>query len=108
MHDPLYHHSSAYNGKFLSRPLADRLISSGWSIRSVRVMLQVVGMLGPASCLLIAVSPLVGPSPSLASQVRHHAYARVRIHTHTKHTHSHTTRLTYIHTPNKHFDSLAP
>ena len=29
--------------------------------------LQVVGMLGPASCLLLAVSPAVGASPALAS-----------------------------------------
>eukprot|EP00200_Dunaliella_tertiolecta_P010630 CAMPEP_0202374722 /NCGR_PEP_ID=MMETSP1127-20130417/5492_1 /ASSEMBLY_ACC=CAM_ASM_000462 /TAXON_ID=3047 /ORGANISM="Dunaliella tertiolecta, Strain CCMP1320" /LENGTH=767 /DNA_ID=CAMNT_0048971947 /DNA_START=858 /DNA_END=3162 /DNA_ORIENTATION=+ len=49
--------------------LADRLIASGWSIRSVRILLQTVGMIGPAGCLLLAVSPIVGPSPALASQI---------------------------------------
>jgi ACS family sodium-dependent inorganic phosphate cotransporter len=47
--------------------LADRLIQGGWSVRSVRKWLQVVGMLGPATCLLLAVSPLVGPTPEVAS-----------------------------------------
>ncbi|KAF5840808.1 major facilitator superfamily domain-containing protein [Dunaliella salina] len=49
--------------------LADRLIASGWSIRSVRILLQTVGMIGPAGCLLLAVSPLIGPSPAIASQI---------------------------------------
>lgn len=47
--------------------LADRLIASGWSIRSTRVSLQVIGMLGPAACLMAAVSPLVDGSPDAAS-----------------------------------------
>jgi hypothetical protein len=38
-------------------------------VRRVRVMLQVAGMLGPAGCLLLAVSPAVGASPALASQL---------------------------------------
>lgn len=49
--------------------LADYMISSGWSVRQVRVGLQVLGMLGPATCLLLAVSPLVGNSPVLASSL---------------------------------------
>ena len=35
----------------------------------MRVVLQVVGMLGPAGCLLLAVSPAVGASPALASSL---------------------------------------
>lgn len=45
----------------------DKLIASGWSVRQVRIGLQVIGMLGPAACLLLAVSPVVGGSPSVAS-----------------------------------------
>ncbi len=35
----------------------------------MRVALQVVGMIGPATCLLLAVSPLVGTSPAVASSL---------------------------------------
>jgi ACS family sodium-dependent inorganic phosphate cotransporter len=38
-------------------------------VRQVRVWLQVVGMLGPALCLLLAVSPVVGGSPVMASSL---------------------------------------
>lgn len=47
--------------------LADRLLTDGWSVRSVRVGLQLAGMLGPAACLMAAVSPVVGGSPEAAS-----------------------------------------
>lgn len=48
--------------------LADQLITKqGWSVRSVRVGLQLAGMLGPAACLMAAVSPLVGGSATAAS-----------------------------------------
>ncbi|GLI68313.1 hypothetical protein VaNZ11_012674 [Volvox africanus] len=47
--------------------LADYLIRSGWRVGTVRKILQVAGMLGPAACLCLAVSPLVGASASLAS-----------------------------------------
>ncbi|KAI8469007.1 MAG: major facilitator superfamily transporter [Monoraphidium minutum] len=46
-----------------SGALADRLIASGWGVRRTRV----VGMLGPAACLLAAVSPLSGASAAAAS-----------------------------------------
>ena len=45
----------------------DKLLARGWSVRSVRRVLQAVGMLGPAACLLLAVSPLTDGSPSAAS-----------------------------------------
>ena len=45
------------------------MIASGWPVRSVRVLLQTVGLLGPAGCLLLAVSPLVGASASTASNL---------------------------------------
>ncbi|GIL86331.1 hypothetical protein Vretimale_13699 [Volvox reticuliferus] len=47
--------------------LADYLIRTGWRVGTVRKLLQVAGMLGPAACLCLAVSPLVGASASLAS-----------------------------------------
>lgn len=50
-----------------SGALADRLIAQGWPVRSVRVSLQLAGMLGPAACLMAAVSPLVGGSATTAS-----------------------------------------
>lgn len=50
-----------------SAACVDKLIASGWSVRQVRIGLQVIGMLGPAACLLLAVSPVVGGSPSVAS-----------------------------------------
>ena len=40
-----------------SGALADRLIAGGWSVRATRVVLQTVGMIGPAVCLLAAVAP---------------------------------------------------
>lgn len=49
--------------------LADNLITSGWNVKTVRVVFQVLGMLGPAACLLLAVSPLVGASPATASSL---------------------------------------
>jgi ACS family sodium-dependent inorganic phosphate cotransporter len=49
--------------------LADRLIQGGWGVKSVRKWLQVVSMVGPAVCLLLAVSPLVGPTPEVASAI---------------------------------------
>lgn len=49
--------------------LADRLLKAGWNKRRVRTLLQVVGMLGPAACLLLAVSPAVGASASMASKL---------------------------------------
>lgn len=48
---------------------ADRLLQRGFSVRSVRRVLQVVGMLGPAACLLLAVSPAVGASAGFASNL---------------------------------------
>ncbi|GLC40516.1 hypothetical protein PLESTB_000705400 [Pleodorina starrii] len=47
--------------------MADYMIRSGWRVGTVRKLLQIVGMLGPAACLCLAVSPLVGASASLAS-----------------------------------------
>lgn len=49
--------------------LADKLLHCGWQVRTVRTMLQVLGMLGPATCLLLAGSPLVGASASVASSL---------------------------------------
>ncbi len=46
---------------------ADKLLSRGWPVRRVRRVLQAVGMLGPAACMLLAVSPLTDGSPSAAS-----------------------------------------
>lgn len=53
----------------MSGVIADKMIASGWSIKSVRIILQTVGMIGPAVCLMLAVSPAVGASPELASQL---------------------------------------
>lgn len=51
-----------------SGALADKLIHTrGCSVRAVRVGLQLAGMLGPAACLMAAVSPLVGGSAATAS-----------------------------------------
>ncbi|MEW5319083.1 MAG: hypothetical protein WDW38_010254 [Sanguina aurantia] len=49
--------------------LADNLLTRGWAVRKVRVLLQVAGMLGPAACLLLAISPIVGASASTASNI---------------------------------------
>ncbi|KAG2453915.1 hypothetical protein HYH02_002118 [Chlamydomonas schloesseri] len=49
--------------------LADWLLRKGWRVGTVRKALQVVGMLGPAACLCLAVSPLVGASASVASNL---------------------------------------
>ncbi|KAG2491886.1 hypothetical protein HYH03_009838 [Edaphochlamys debaryana] len=48
---------------------ADYLLRNGWKVGTVRKVLQVVGMLGPAACLCLAVSPLVGASAGLASNL---------------------------------------
>ncbi|KXZ55720.1 hypothetical protein GPECTOR_2g1270 [Gonium pectorale] len=48
---------------------ADSLLRNGWRVRTVRRVLQVAGMLGPAACLCLAVSPLVGASAGLASNL---------------------------------------
>lgn len=53
----------------LTGVMADKMLQNGWNVRNVRIMLQVTGMVGPAACLLLAVSPLVGASPSLASNL---------------------------------------
>jgi ACS family sodium-dependent inorganic phosphate cotransporter len=50
-----------------SGPLADGMLARGWPVRRVRVLLQSIGMLGPAACLMAAVSPLVGTSATAAS-----------------------------------------
>ncbi|KIZ02030.1 major facilitator superfamily transporter [Monoraphidium neglectum] len=50
-----------------SGALADKMIASGWDVRRTRVLLQVVGMLGPAACLLLAVSPGLGIGATSAS-----------------------------------------
>ncbi|KAK9828817.1 hypothetical protein WJX72_002260 [[Myrmecia] bisecta] len=47
--------------------IADKLLERGWHVRSVRRTLQLIGMLGPAACLLISVSPITDNSASLAS-----------------------------------------
>ncbi|PNW72266.1 hypothetical protein CHLRE_16g675300v5 [Chlamydomonas reinhardtii] len=49
--------------------LADWMLRNGWQVGTVRKALQVVGMLGPAACLCLAVSPLVGASASVASNL---------------------------------------
>jgi len=46
---------------------ADTLIARGFRVRTVRVGLQVVGMLGPAACLVAATSPLSGGSQEAGS-----------------------------------------
>lgn len=46
---------------------ADKLLARGWGVRRVRRVLQATGMLGPAVCMLCAVSPLTDGSPSAAS-----------------------------------------
>lgn len=48
---------------------SDALLKKGWAVKKVRVLLQVAGMLGPAACLLLAVSPIVGTSASTASSL---------------------------------------
>jgi ACS family sodium-dependent inorganic phosphate cotransporter len=45
------------------------MLASGWGVRNVRILLQVTGMLGPAACLVLAVSPAVGASAELASNL---------------------------------------
>lgn len=47
--------------------LADTLIANGVGVKKVRRQLQVVSMVGPAACLVIAASPLCAGSASAAS-----------------------------------------
>lgn len=47
----------------------DRLLAGGRSVRSVRRVLQVAGMLGPAACLVAAASPLTHSDASVASSL---------------------------------------
>eukprot|EP00191_Tetraselmis_sp_GSL018_P011763 CAMPEP_0177597806 /NCGR_PEP_ID=MMETSP0419_2-20121207/11931_1 /TAXON_ID=582737 /ORGANISM="Tetraselmis sp., Strain GSL018" /LENGTH=527 /DNA_ID=CAMNT_0019090047 /DNA_START=239 /DNA_END=1822 /DNA_ORIENTATION=+ len=51
----------------VSGVVADTLISKGFSIRRVRVALQVAGMLGPAVCLVAATSPATSGSAETGS-----------------------------------------
>mmetsp|Transcript_25907 Transcript_25907/g.66670 ORF Transcript_25907/g.66670 Transcript_25907/m.66670 type:complete len:585 (+) Transcript_25907:161-1915(+) len=48
---------------------ADALITRGASVRTVRVTLQVLGMLGPAACLVAATSPLTGSNAEAGSLI---------------------------------------
>lgn len=45
----------------------DTLIARGVAVKQVRRQLQVVSMLGPAACLVVAASPLCAASPVAAS-----------------------------------------
>lgn len=47
--------------------LADRLLQRGWPVKRVRRVLQTVGMLGPAACMLVAASPLTDGDAAAAS-----------------------------------------
>lgn len=47
--------------------LADKLLVRGWPIKRVRRVLQTVGMLGPAACMVAAASPLTDGNPGAAS-----------------------------------------
>jgi ACS family sodium-dependent inorganic phosphate cotransporter len=47
--------------------IADKLLSRGWPVKRVRRVLQSVGMLGPAACMVAAASPLTDGNPSAAS-----------------------------------------
>ncbi len=51
------------------RARADKMIAGGWGVRRVRILLQVLGMLGPAACLMLAVSPAVAGSAEVASSL---------------------------------------
>lgn len=46
---------------------ADYLLARGWPIKRVRRVLQTVGMLGPAACMVAAASPLTEGDPAAAS-----------------------------------------
>jgi ACS family sodium-dependent inorganic phosphate cotransporter len=47
--------------------VADALLSRGWPVKRVRRVLQTVGMLGPAACMVAAASPLTEGDPGAAS-----------------------------------------
>lgn len=47
--------------------LADKLLQRGWPVKRVRRVLQTVGMLGPAACMLVAASPLTDGDAGAAS-----------------------------------------
>ncbi len=47
--------------------LADKLLQRGWPVKRVRRVLQTIGMLGPAACMLVAASPLTDGDPGAAS-----------------------------------------
>eukprot|EP00892_Ulva_mutabilis_P000656 jgi/Ulvmu1/10591/UM065_0045.1 len=47
--------------------LADSLIQRGIPIKGIRRWSQIIGMMGPAGCLLLAVSPAVEDSPASAA-----------------------------------------
>ncbi len=47
--------------------VADALLARGWPIKRVRRVLQTVGMLGPAACMVAAASPLTEGDPAAAS-----------------------------------------
>ena len=51
----------------LTGAMADRLLAQGWPKRDVRTRLQAAGMLIPAACLLLAVSPVAAGSASLGA-----------------------------------------
>ncbi|GMH39538.1 hypothetical protein BSKO_07436 [Bryopsis sp. KO-2023] len=50
-----------------SGPMADGLLARNWSVKSVRRLFQAAGMIGPAFCLSLAVSPLVPSSAATCS-----------------------------------------
>lgn len=47
--------------------IADKLLARGWPVKRVRRVLQTVGMLGPAACMLAAASPLTEGNAGAAS-----------------------------------------
>lgn len=51
----------------LAGVIADKLLTRGWPVKRVRRVLQTVGMLGPAACMLVAASPLTDGDPGAAS-----------------------------------------
>lgn len=46
---------------------ADRLISRNWQVKKVRRTFQTIGMIGPAICMLLAVSPVTAGSVDMCS-----------------------------------------
>lgn len=51
----------------LTGAVADNLLAAGWPRRAVRTRLQVAGMLVPAMCLMLAVSPIAAGSSTVGS-----------------------------------------